>query len=209
MYINIKYKVIFLSNHKTASKSMEEILLKNKLYDYSYNTLNELFPELKKVNSRHLHIGELLHYLKKCKILSPPLFSVFENINQYKIVVFTRNVEDRCKSIYYYQSNLIKRYSPQFPNDLNEAIQKMIKNNNYPFRTFIFREDGTLQHSNFLIFKMEEIKKFCTFIENTFHKKINFFPRKNQSKKKKSVELTMQTKKMIHEYFKFEHRLYF
>lgn len=207
MYIHIDKKIIFLSNHKTASKSTEDFILKNSLYHYSYKDLREIFPSLRKTNTRHISMNDLLYYLKHCKGKNADLYSVYQNISEYKIFVFTRNVENRCKSLYFYQSSLIKKYTKNYPKDMNNAIQQMIQNNNYRFCTFIFDERGILQHPNMIVFKMEEMETFLQFVRDTFNIDVQPISHKNKSRKKEE-SLTEQTRKMIQKYFYHEYKLY-
>ena len=193
--ISLKHKIIFLSNHKCGSTSIQKCLQKNNIIDLKFNQ----FPNKTNLpkNIKHSFYQDLIKNIS---------FKVIKNILDYDIVVFTRNPIKRMISLYFYNSALINKYKnveKSLNNDINISLSKMIKKDGYKFNRFIYKSNGEKISNKMKIFKLENIDEFYTYLKR---KKVKFkrnVDRKNKSKKK-HVELTQQTKKLIIEYFRHE-----
>ena len=185
--INTTYKIIFLSNHKVGSTSVEKFLSSQKLVDIRFTKLD--LPG----NKKHTNYKTLLLYLQKNRP------DIYKDIENYEIVVFTRNPLDRMKSLYYYQSDLIKPYYTNYPTCINSSITKCIENDGYKFVKFI----QDIDHKNVKIFKIENIDEFKKYIKIKIHIKQVNIGNFNKSHHTSNI-LDDNTISIIKEYFKYE-----
>ena len=188
--INFKLKLIFLSNHKTGSTTIENILEK-------YNLIDLYFRDFK--NKKHLPKN-----IKHTTYTQLVENGSIKNIKDYEIIVFTRNPVKRMVSLYFYKSKLIIPYYTNFPNCLNETINNIIKNDDYRANRFIYDKNGN-KPSNMKVFKLENLREFLNFLElKGINIKIKDIVIKNKSTYISNPILNIDVIQMIINYFKYE-----
>ena len=199
--VSYRYRIVFLSNHKCASTSLEQYLNRNNLIDQHFARMHN--HRLMR-NKRHTS----LNVLTKCY----PAWRMF------RVLVTVRNPFDRMVSVYNYKSNYVTDTDGTIPDDINQALQTITLNpkhpHNYsPFRSFV------PPLPNVVVVRVEDMCKPGKMKE-TLQKlgvplkalrTLSDFGHANISKERRATvqDLSKKTRKMIVHYFAHEIKLYY
>ena len=202
--ISHRYKIIFLSNHKCASSSIDRFLRKNQLID-------EYFTQMQGV---HMHSNKKHTFLNA-------LLQDYPKLREYKVLVTVRNPFSRMVSLFNYGSAHVSNLDGIVPKEINEALQQISLNpmhpNNYEtFRWFVIDQETKLKFTQMTVLRIEDIDSNAlikTLVSLGVPRRVIRDPvldTVNASKQKVTVKhLNHKTRCMIANWFRFEIKAFY
>lgn len=186
--INYQHKLVFMSNHKTGSTSIDDFLIKNHILNYKFSGKPQW--EQNKRIWKHCTKEQIIDFSDR---------NVGVHIDgTFKYVSFTRNPFDRCRSLWKFWYNVWHKYK-----DINNFIKSDVFSK-YRFSNFNFDLNGN-QIPDYL-FQIENIPEFKEFIKGYGFKIHKPIKRLNVTKPKsvKNSEYNQKSLDIISEKFKYE-----
>lgn len=138
--VSLRYRIVFLSNHKTASTSVHQYLHNLGIIDLDLSQIKH--PRMYQV-PKHTRVQDV--------IAARPDFSNFT------FIVAVRNPIDRAVSMLNFNSDHTPRNRP-----VNEALRQVAFSDEHPmgykyFQRFVYNADGSPAHPKMVVLKSETI----------------------------------------------------